>query len=59
MSLSRCDSCGDLVDTDSNPGAYVDPPWLPEEGGRAATRCWCEGCQERELAEHGMEEFPT
>lgn len=60
MNMTRCDSCGDLVDTDAHPEVYVQPPWLPiDRLGYARTVCWCWVCQERELAEHGMEEFST
>jgi len=35
MSMDRCGKCGDLVDTDDDPDAYIDD------------ECMCEACRER------------
>lgn len=47
MSMDQCAECGNPVDTDDHPDAYVGPP--------NQEQCVCEHCQET-MAEYGTPE---
>lgn len=43
MSIDRCANCGDLVDTDAEPEAYVE---IGNMRAQIETRCLCRDCRE-------------
>ena len=46
MSVIRCDRCHDFIDSDEDPGCFVEVPWLNLD-----ERVWCESCREEEFDE--------
>lgn len=44
MSVDRCARCGDLVDTDDEPEAYVE---VGNMRAQTETLCLCRNCRER------------
>ena len=54
MSIMRCDRCDRMIDTDDDPEAFVEVPWLD-----LAERVWCEPCREAEWEEHDRHSEPS
>ena len=44
MSMDTCHLCSKYVDTDEDPGCYVD---LDDENLKSVIRCVCEACREK------------
>lgn len=43
MSMICCDRCDKFIDSDDDPGCFVEVPWLNLD-----ERIWCEDCRESE-----------
>ncbi len=56
MSIDRCSRCGDLVDTDAEPEAYVQ---IANMRNREEYICLCRGCREQWELEHQEPPYPS
>lgn len=54
MSMMRCDRCERNIDTDDDPEAFVEVPWLD-----LVERVWCEPCRDAEWEEHDRSSEPS
>lgn len=50
--METCDRCGLVFDSEQDPDAYVEVPWLNLEA-----RVWCEPCRGIEFDRHDKDSF--